>query len=454
MTLILYLFKMNEDVENFIIDLLAQKSADLLVKEQETKLIAGTALTGKLFIQMSELMKTLSKISLREYASEITRHFKQYAIGLNAEQLRISNSVIENISNGVIESLIHIITNCGNANWKGKFLITKTDGTLIKRDVFLEMREILKECVLDAISTKDKLVKTITEFENFKSLPTERIQLNHIVVIVAVIVIMTVGIKYDKKMLFSMIITIIIGIYLLMTSNRTEMSLNNFSNTISYNDGKCKNISSARTIKDLSTVEEAEKRCLEDSKCDAFDFHHKNDVVRRAYATFYTDIGGTCKTDIEEVDSVSLPDLTFKSGIPDEYVLGTKPGDVYVDKETSIWYQLDRNKKWHSKIRLTDDEFDELFVSLTEPNKDAIINNRKSYYIWLNDYKWKVYKPYRRKWSEAFSLAGPSLFVYAPSNVVSGFKVFKRKKWSIFIGVLTIVVGLLSFIINLIVRPF
>lgn len=407
---------------------------DGVIKNQDT----GKE-TQKVYVNMSKLFEVLSKESKPyEYANDIAQQCKRYGVGINIEQMKLSNVMVEKIVKSAMDVFNDVKNNCGIGQ-KTLILTREIDGFSIIEDVFPQIRVTLVECVRNAVENNEHLMSTIRELNDYISLSNDESKPFHIIALIGCIILC---VKYNNR--YSFLAILLIGTWFIVSSMRNEIIMDNFSDTILSNNDRCDNTDSFELDENASTVDISRRRCLDDPKCYAFDYRH-NDDNQKSFAKFYMDPGSKCKTNITSESFVLEPMLYFDRGLPENQTLiNLKPGDVYVDKQTSVWYQTDRDKKWQKKNRLIDEIFTNVIISRFKPYTYASQND-SGYLIELdtiNYSQWIIYKVVDEKWIEIYRRQGPGYFVYASPSDVSGFKINKTIKWMLYIGVFIWFIGL------------
>lgn len=443
-------------IEEIIVDTLTRMSADFIMQSLPSTLYpkilsviddsivknqdVGTE-TERVNVNLTELFKVLSDNSSRaDYADNIAQRCKKYATGINMRQMMMSNVMIENIVRSAIDVFDDIKNSC-SGNSGSLTLTRKLDGIFIIEDPSPQIRGIVADCVSRVIerSNSSLLSDVKQELKYYASLSDNGRRMFSMLTLIGIA---SLCIKYTNK--YSFLTMLAIGILLIISSTKNDMILYNFSDTILSNYDVCKNTDSYET-KDTSNVYIALRDCLENPDCHAFDYRH--DDTGTSYSRFYRDTGDGCKPNITGASFVKEPALNKSDGEPTTNS-NHRPGDIYIDKLTSVWYQMDRNKRWQKKSRLIDEEISRVTISRLKPYMYVDDDDEESeYYIQYDISEWIVYHVVDKRWVEMYRRKGPELFVHAPQSDVSGFKVTKTDKWTLYTGIVMVISGLIGLFI-------
>lgn len=418
--------------------------------------INGNILKQKATINMQALFNAMSTEDVQQkLAVEIAQQAKSLTSGLNLAQFAASTNILTTLIKASIDISSKIGQTCMlNTNQNQSIIIERVQGTTnISNNVLDQMSDVLQNCITKAV-TENKAIQEVTA-KLTQSASASAIGLSEwsLVIIGAIIVgFPVVGGVYALKFIFPLIIVggvVAIGYYIY--SKKNFMKFTGFSSLIE-NSVNCSSILLRES--NLNSVQIAADLCMKDDKCKALDFKAYNvtdtglyEPLDKPVVKYYSDI--SCK-DInpDGVNLVRIPIVFTGNNNPSD-IENAVPGDVFINKKTSIWYQMDDTKVWRSKSTLILEEFTSINVSEFRPTSDTEGTGLLQYYIFYDNSLsyWHIYKKdiQKRRWLEQIKQPGPGVFTVVPviSNTTA-FKTTEHKTWLLITGILAIIIGVIG----------
>lgn len=418
--------------------------------------ISGNTLRQRATVNMQALFNAMSSEEAQQkLAVEIAQEAKAITSGLNLGQFAASSNILETLISASIDLSSKIGQTCSLSSSQSQSIVVERarGSTTITNNVLDQMTDLLQSCVESAVNNNKAIQDVTAKIKQEASasavgLSEWALALMGGVMVGVPVIGGVVGGVYALKYIFPIVLIagiVMIGVYIYSTNN--AMSYTAFSSLVE-NSTNC-----APTLLEeepAATAQAAAAKCLANDRCVAVDFKKYNVAESGAYtaldaptARYYSSV--SCSSVKPDGGSlVRAPVLFVGEGIPST-VAGAVPGDVYVNTETSNWYQMDNARVWHLKYMLIHEEF----VGMTVSGRRPEAGNQKPanyYYIYSDPASmayWHIYKNDGARWIEQLKKPGPGMYTVVPqvSNTTS-FKIKERKSWLLYAGIAATVLGI------------
>lgn len=435
--------------------------------------ISGNVFTQKATVNMHALLDAISsEESQQSIMDELAQDAKSYTDGLNIAQF----SDAQNTMNLFMEATINLITSIGetcmafNRQYQTITVERVAGAVSIQNNVFDQMYNIIQNCTEQATSNSKLVQDFSAKLSQTASATSEGISGWILVALLAVLIGMPVvgGVVFGKAILkFIFPIILVIGIVFLIlyyTRGKEEIKTVGFSSFIDATP-ECKGEPSETVITDgtYNTVSEASNACTSDANCKAFDWQAIKilssqmgyETLASPKTVFYKNISNNCRTSIKH-DNVKLlhtPSF-FKGSTDPPNLAGSIKGDVYLNTETGIWFQLIDNGEWQIKAPITTRTFNRidwgsLDPTTTKTGSNPLLsapanNDVYAVYHGSNPQYFYVYRytDTSTEWLLEHKIIGPGLIPATPAVInASGFKEIVKPSWMMYTGIAAIVIG-------------
>lgn len=410
--------------------------------------IIGNKFYQKATVNMKTLMKALSSESAQqELMTEITQTAKSLASGINLGQYTDA----ENLMNLLVKSTITLISDmeasCGALiNQDQEIIIERVKGNVyIQNNIFSQVQNILQDCVERATSNSDAFQQLEEKLKQEASAKSEGISEWILVAILAVLLGVPVlggviGGKYILKFIFPLIfITGAVLLVLYFTWTYETIKVIGYSQGIQTLCGLTP--TQTFTSKDSTQTHDM---CVSQDACNAYEWQSYTTkfVPEPPKGYIYDHIPKSCITQLtigtpDSSPVTTVPKFTTGMGIPTG--MGSN-GDVYLDKQSSFWYQFNEQSTWVHMGTFVSGFKGIIDWGTTHPDTGAV----GQYFVVYdpsNPIKFSLLQLNNGTWVQVDTFKGPGLIPKAQPPNVTGYKHQAKRKWALYGGITGLVVG-------------
>lgn len=430
-------------------------------------IIRGNKLTQKVNLNMMALLNAMSsEIAQQNLATELSQQTKALTSGLNLGQF----SSASNTMNGLIEASIELLSKIGQTcssttdQFQSIVVESSVGNVTIENNVFDQVASIVQNCAENAVTNSSTIQDLTTKLSQTASATSEGLSPFAFVAIAAIIFGLPivggiVGGTVFMKFLFPIILIagiVLIILYFVWTKKTISMTA---YSTFVKNASACNAIESSSST-NYSSASAAAKNCSENSSCEAFDWKGINvnsngtwSKLDNPQTTFFSSVDKNCQTLIgkDNVNMIRAPVLFSGKGAPSGTIpKGSVEGDVYVDEETTEWYQWDKSGQFQPKGMILMESFKRVFLSGKQPTNETRGENG-DFYIFSNPINPQFFHVYHfdsndsQKWVSQQRVPGPGMYPNAPETTNgSGFKIDEKTSWFLYAGIAATILGIVG----------
>lgn len=424
--------------------------------------ISDNIITQRIDINLENLFDTLATDLVQEkLAANISQQAKALISGINLAQFSAATNIMKTYINAVIDISKTVGQHCSSSSNQHQSIIVKNvrGTTRIDNNVIDQITNVIQKCIAHSVNQNETLQSVATTLQQLSSSSSIGISEWALFAFLCLLIgAPIVGGVYVLKYTFPVLMIVGIGVISwYMWSTKEDMKLTSFSQMVK---NSCDPVTAVPPVYNVYTAEDAANKCLADEMCKAFDFKiNKKSNVKTT--TLYTDIPTDCekiKTNDKELTSgIQLADGDGMPTSKGSQLKDMVPYDVYVDTNTTKWYQLNENGIWETNDKLIEHkELDAIVIVTGYENVNSNVDvpdHDLAYVIQLTPSDlsyWNIYKKVGNKWE-----AQPSLRKQGPENRkivaripsafnVSGIKTVHRKQWLLYLGIALTLVGIIG----------
>jgi hypothetical protein len=434
--------------------------------------ISGVSQSQRVNLNMQMLMQAMAtEAAQQNLAAELAQSAKSLTSGLNLAQFSMASNTMDALITASIDLIAKIGQNCAIQQKQYESIdISNVNGRVKITDVAQEqLADIFSNCVESAVNDSQAIQDISSKLSQTASATSQGLSEWMLAIIAAAIIGIPViggvvgGVMFLKYIFPILVVAgvVLLILYFVYTDETIEMI--GYS-TLIANTNDCANTKIGKTTT-YTSVTDAANACMNDAECRAFDWNvitlyddnEDYDTIIPPETTFYSSVSDSCKDSIKQ-DSLKLTRIPFvRSGNGSPTISKSdNPGDVYIDRLTSTWYRVNKNKSFDIQSRIVKEPFTQLIVNSRKPsNIDSGVDDSSKwiYYdankpIYFHVYEYKADQP--TQWSEIQQVPGPGIVASVPTETNgSGFKVRTRKPWMLYSGIAAICLGAIGSIYTL-----
>jgi hypothetical protein len=449
--------------------------------------VSGNIFTQKATVNMKALLDALSTESAQQSVmQELAQEAKSVTSGLNLGQFSDAQNVMDTLLEGTMDVLSSIGQSCSAAGKMHQEIIVKriSGNVYVQDNVFGQVYDILQNCTEKAVADNRLMQDLTTKLSQKASATSEGLSGWVLVAMLAVVLGLPIGgaviggkalLKYIFPILLIMGVVLLILYYV---RTKTEMNFVGFS-TFAGSTPACLATGQYSPLQPFQDAYRASAACKDAEQCVAFDWQGLQIAQNGTYAKldtpitkFYTSVSKECEKSIRP-DAVKLLRVpNFYSGEEEPMDVssdvgavssGVKPGDVYLNVKTGVWYQKSKttNTSWEPRGVVTAKPFNKMswgpvmpgggvvsfgFASSPSVLDSPVENDVYAYYDGRNPEYLHVYRyDTEHGWVQDHKIHGPGLIPDTPPVInASGFKTVSRTPWLLYSGIAAALVGLLG----------
>jgi hypothetical protein len=448
--------------------------------------VSGNIFTQKATVNMKALLDALSTESAQQSVmQELAQEAKSVTSGLNLGQFSDAQNVMDTLLEGTMDVLSSIGQSCSAAGKMHQEIIVKriSGNVYVQDNVFGQVYDILQNCTEKAVADNRLMQDLTTKLSQKASATSEGLSGWVLVAMLAVVLGLPIGgaviggkalLKYIFPLL---LITGVVLLILYYVRAKTEMNFVGFS-TFAGSTPACLATGQYSPLQTFQDAYRASAACKDAEQCVAFDWQGLQIAQNGTYAKldtpitkFYTSVSKECEKSIrpDAVKLLRVPNFYSGEGEPANVSSevgavssGVKPGDVYLNVKTGVWYQKSKTTNtWEPRGVVTAKPFNKMswgpvipgggvvsfgFASSPSVLDSPVENDVYAYYDGRNPEYLHVYRyDTEHGWVQDHKIHGPGLIPDTPPVInASGFKTVSRTPWMLYSGIAAALVGLLG----------
>ena len=447
--------------------------------------VSGNIFTQRATVNMKALLDALSTESAQQSVmQELAQEAKSVTSGLNLGQFSDAQNVMDTLLEGTMDVLSSIGQSCSAAGKMHQEIIVKrvSGNVYVQDNVFGQVYDILQNCTERAVADNRLMQDLTTKLSQKASATSEGLSGWVLVAMLAVVLGIpiggaVIGGKALLKYIFPLLL--IAGVVLLIlyyVRTKSEMNFVGFS-TFAGSTPACLAAGQYSPLQPFQDAYRASAACKDAEQCVAFDWQGLQIAQNGTYVKldtpatkFYTKVSKECERSIrpDAVKLLRVPNFYSGDGEPmdvssevGDVSSGIKPGDVYLDVKTGIWYQKSKTT-WGPRGAVTVKSFNKMSWGPVMPGggggvvsfgfamhsvlDSPVENDVYAYYDGHNPEYLHVYRyDTENGWVQEHKIHGPGLIPDTPSVInASGFKTVSRTPWMLYSGIAAALVGLVG----------
>lgn len=400
-------------------------------------------------INMKALMKALaSESAQQELMTEITQAAKSLASGINLGQYTDA----ENLMNLLVKSTVTLISDMEAScsaliNQSQEIIVERVKGNVyIQNNIFSQVQNIIQNCVERAMSGSSSFQQLEEKLKQEASSKSEGLSEWILVALLAVFIGVPVfggvlGGKYILKFLFPLIFVagaVLLILYFEWTYETVKV--------IGYTQGiqKLCGLTPDKTFDSPDSIQ-AQETCISQDACNAYDWRsYQSDgkFSPKPQGYVYDRVPQSCITELNNSDPDSSPVArmpAFTTGIGEPAGKGSY-GDVYLDKKSSFWYQLNEQLTWTHMGTFVPNFKGIIDWGVTNPDT-GLVGEYFVTYDPSNPIEFSLNLYSNNKWVTVDTFKGPGLIPDARRPNVTGYKYQAKRRWALYSGMTGLAVG-------------